>query len=135
MQSLDYKNAERKEFWDALMVVAEAELKEARKQDEVDRARLRGMREPDQDAREDRGVQAAVDMDVQIFLTGQARSISLPATYKQAAHACCMEPAQHARSGLQPTGLTYCRQGILGVFMCSSLGISDVCTAAWYQFA
>ena len=81
MQSLDYKNAERKEFWDALMVVAEAELKEARKQDEVDRARLRGMREPDQDAREDRGVQAAVDMDVQIFLTGQARSNSLPATY------------------------------------------------------
>lgn len=71
MQSLDYKNTERKEFWDALMVVAEAELKEARKQDEVDRARLRGMREPDQDAREDRSVQAAVDMDVQIFLTGE----------------------------------------------------------------
>ena len=53
------------------MVVAEAELKEARKQDEIDRARLRGMREPDQDAREDTAVQAAVDMDVQIFLTGE----------------------------------------------------------------
>ena len=36
LQSLDYKNPERKDFWDALMVVAEAELKEARKQDEVD---------------------------------------------------------------------------------------------------
>ena len=80
MQTLDYKSAERKEFWDALMVVAEAELKEARKQDEVDRARLRGMREPDQDTREDRGVQAAVDMDVQIFLTGQAHFTTLPAT-------------------------------------------------------
>lgn len=71
LQSLDYKNPERKDFWDALMVVAEAELKEARKQDEVDRARLRGMREPEQDTREDTGVQAAVDMDVQIFLTGE----------------------------------------------------------------
>lgn len=71
LQSLDYKNPERKDFWDALMIVAEAELKEARKQDEVDRARLRGMREPDQDAREDTAVQAAVDMDVQIFLTGE----------------------------------------------------------------
>ena len=71
LQSLDYKNPERKDFWDALMVVAEAELKEARKQDEIDRARLRGMREPDQDAREDTAVQAAVDMDVQIFLTGE----------------------------------------------------------------
>ena len=70
LQSLDYRNPERKDFWDALMVVADAELKEARKQDEVDRARLRGMREPDQDAREDTGVQAAVDIDVQIFLTG-----------------------------------------------------------------
>ena len=77
MQSLDYKNHERKEFWDALMVVAEAELKEARKQDEVDRARLRGMREPDQDVREDRSVQAAVDMDVQIFLTGEAHLTAL----------------------------------------------------------
>ncbi|CAK0785772.1 hypothetical protein CVIRNUC_008983 [Coccomyxa viridis] len=71
-QSLDYRNPERKDFWDALMVVADAELKEARKQDEVDRARLRGMREPDQDAREDTGVQAAVDIDVQIFLTGKS---------------------------------------------------------------
>jgi hypothetical protein len=71
LQSLDYKNPERKDFWDALMVVAEAELKEARKQDDIDRARLRGMREPDQDTREDTAVQAAVDMDVQIFLTGE----------------------------------------------------------------
>ena len=84
VQSLDYKNPERKDFWDALMVVAEAELKEARKQDEVDRARLRGMREPDQDAREDRSVQAAVDMDVQIFLTGEARMSSLPGARQQA---------------------------------------------------
>ena len=84
MQSLDYKNPERKDFWDALMVVAEAELKEARKQDQVDRARLRGMREPDQDAREDRSVQAAVDMDVQIFLTGEACTTSVYAAKQQA---------------------------------------------------
>ena len=75
LQSLDYKNPERKDFWDAMMVVADAELKEARKQDEVDRARLRGMREPDQDAREDTGVQAAVDIDVQIFLTGETPNV------------------------------------------------------------
>ena len=75
LQSLDYRNPERKDFWDALMVVADAELKEARKQDEVDRARLRGMREPDQDAREDTGVQAAVDIDVQIFLTGETPNV------------------------------------------------------------
>lgn len=100
MQSLDYKNTERKEFWDALMVVAEAELKEARKQDEVDRARLRGMREPDQDAREDRSVQAAVDTDVQIFLTGESslelstccmpagciRKLRFDRLYQQASH-------------------------------------------------
>ena len=75
LQSLDYRNPERKDFWDALMAVADAELKEARKQDEVDRARLRGMREPDQDAREDTGVQAAVDIDVQIFLTGETPNV------------------------------------------------------------
>jgi len=78
LQSLDYKNPERKDFWDALMVVAEAEVKEASKQDEIDRARLRGTREPDQDAQEDTGVQSAVDIDVQIFLAGEVHFISLP---------------------------------------------------------
>lgn len=91
VQSLDYKNAERKEFWDSLMVVAEAELKEARKQDEVDRARLRGMREPDQDTREDRSVQAAVDMDVQIFLTGEAHLMSGPDKQGQFLHPPCSQ--------------------------------------------
>ena len=42
LQSLDYRNPERKDFWDALMVVADAELKEARKQDEVDPGRGSG---------------------------------------------------------------------------------------------
>ena len=89
LQSLDYRDPERKDFWDALMVVADAELKEARKQDEVDRARLRGMREPDQDAREDTGVQAAVDIDVQIFLTGEPPNILAAQPVRQQSQLFC----------------------------------------------
>ena len=88
LQSLDYRASERKDFWDALMVVADAELKEARKQDEVDRARLRGMREPNQDAREDTGVQAAVDIDVQIFLTGGTSNLLAARRVRQQTVVC-----------------------------------------------
>ena len=134
LQSLDYKNTERKEFWDALMVVAEAEMKEAKKQDEVDRARLRGMREPDQDAREDRSVQAAVDMDVQIFLTGEARLTSLPDQQGQAVDPACLKKVHCDELSTQltpPLPAQSERSHICSLHCIVRLLHLHVCTAAW----
>ena len=75
-----------KEFWDALMVIAEVELQEAVKQDELDWARLRGEPIPAKYAVKEAGLHEAVDSDVQMMLAGgTSRPCLVPPT-----HAECM---------------------------------------------
>lgn len=59
-----------KEFWDALLVIAEVELQEAVKQDELDWARLRGEAIPAKYTVKEAGLHEAVDSDVQMMLAG-----------------------------------------------------------------
>lgn len=71
MQELDNKNAEHAEYWAALAVVAEAELAEAQRQDDADRARLRGEAPAlDDRAGAEAGLHTAVDADIHLMLAG-----------------------------------------------------------------
>lgn len=55
-----------------MMVIAEVELQEAMKQDELDWARLRGEPIPAKYAVKEAGLHTAVDSDVQMMLAGTA---------------------------------------------------------------
>jgi hypothetical protein len=82
IQALDGKDPEHKAFWEALSVVADAELKEAVRQEEADRARLRGESAPD--AEGDRGtLHSAVDTDIHILLAGVERAPTFAAPFPQ----------------------------------------------------
>ena len=70
VQELDSQDPMHKEFWDALMVIAEVELQEAVKQDELDWARLRGESIPAKYTVKEAGLHEAVDSDVQMMLAG-----------------------------------------------------------------
>lgn len=70
MQELDSQDPMHKEFWEALMVIAEVELQEAVKQDELDWARLRGEPIPAKYTVKEAGLHEAVDSDVQMMLAG-----------------------------------------------------------------
>ena len=70
-QELDSQDPMHKEFWDALMVIAEVELQEAVKQDELDWARLRGEAIPAKYSVKEAGLHEAVDSDVQMMLAGE----------------------------------------------------------------
>ena len=68
-------DAERRDFWQALMTVCERELQEAVKQDHIDRARLRGEPVPEQYLQREQGLHSHLDKDVQGMLAG---SLLLP---------------------------------------------------------
>ena len=63
-------DAERRDFWQALMTVCERELQEAVKQDHIDRARLRGEPVPEQYLQREQGLHSQLDQDVQGMLAG-----------------------------------------------------------------
>lgn len=71
-QELDSEDLEHAAWWESLLVVCDEELKEAAKQDDVDRAKLR--RERPLQARRHRevGVHFAVDAEIQSLLAGTA---------------------------------------------------------------
>lgn len=69
-QELDSQDPVHKEFWDAMMVIAEVELQEAVKQDEMDWARLRGEPLPAKYTIKEAGLHESVDSDVQMMLAG-----------------------------------------------------------------
>jgi hypothetical protein len=80
-QALDCKEPEHADFWGALAVVAEAEVAEAARQDEADRARLRGERnvgEPDEAPPREAGLNAAVDTDIHLLLAGALSFLECP---------------------------------------------------------
>ncbi|XP_010243025.1 PREDICTED: cactin [Nelumbo nucifera] len=59
------------EFWEALMVVCDWELAEARKRDALDRARVRGEEPPAELLAEERGLHSSIETDVQSLLQGK----------------------------------------------------------------
>ena len=71
VQELDSQDPVHKQFWDAMMVIAEVELQEALKQDELDWARLRGEPVPAKYTIKEAGLHEYVDSDVQMMLAGR----------------------------------------------------------------
>ncbi|XP_038702255.1 cactin-like isoform X2 [Tripterygium wilfordii] len=62
------------EYWEALMVVCDWELAEARKKDALDRARVRGEAPPAELLAEERGLHSSIEADVRNLLQGKSHS-------------------------------------------------------------
>ncbi|OMO74856.1 hypothetical protein CCACVL1_16427 [Corchorus capsularis] len=60
------------QYWEALMVVCDWELAEARKKDELDRARVRGEQPPAELLEEERGLHSSIEADVKNILEGKS---------------------------------------------------------------
>ena len=73
-QGMDNKEQEHRDWWAALLTVCEAELTEAIRQDEIDRARHRGEPPPPSAMRpREAGVHVSVEQDIHAFLAGKRR--------------------------------------------------------------
>ncbi|CAL9779282.1 unnamed protein product [Musa acuminata subsp. burmannicoides] len=59
------------EYWEALMVICNWELAEARKRDALDRARVRGEEPPPEVLAEERGLHSSIEADVKNLLEGK----------------------------------------------------------------
>lgn len=59
------------QYWEALLVVCDWELAEARKKDALDRARVRGEQPPAELLAEERGLHSSIDADVKNLLQGK----------------------------------------------------------------
>ncbi|EER93274.1 cactin [Sorghum bicolor] len=68
---LDRESQTNVKYWEALMVVCEWELGEARKRDALDRARVRGEEPPPEVLAEERGLHASIEGDVKSLLDGK----------------------------------------------------------------
>lgn len=77
LQELDRYEAQHVEFWEAMATVAEHELAEAQRQEEIDRARVRGEAPPPHLQRREAGWHASIDADVSSMLAGE-HSCTLP---------------------------------------------------------
>ncbi|XP_010683965.2 splicing factor Cactin isoform X2 [Beta vulgaris subsp. vulgaris] len=69
---LDRATPTHVEYWEALMVVCEWELGEARRKDAIDRARVRGEQPPAELLAEERGLHSSIETDVRNFLEGKS---------------------------------------------------------------
>ncbi|XP_075638708.1 splicing factor Cactin [Castanea sativa] len=68
---LDRATPTHVEYWEALMVVCDWELAEARKKDALDRARVRGEEPPAELLAEERGLHSSIEADVRNLLQGK----------------------------------------------------------------
>lgn len=68
---LDRATATHIEFWEAMMVVCDWEIAEARKRDALDRARVRGEEPPAELVAEERGLHTSIESEVQNLLQGK----------------------------------------------------------------
>ncbi|KAI4300384.1 hypothetical protein L6164_033770 [Bauhinia variegata] len=68
---LDRATPTHVEYWEALLVVCDWELAEARKKDALDRARVRGEEPPAELLAEERGLHSNVEADVKVLLQGK----------------------------------------------------------------
>ncbi|CAN8314624.1 unnamed protein product [Cochlearia groenlandica] len=64
----------RVQYWEALLIVCDWELAEARKRDALDRARVRGEEPPAELLAQERGLHAGVEADVRKLLDGKSHS-------------------------------------------------------------
>ncbi|KAJ8754214.1 hypothetical protein K2173_002114 [Erythroxylum novogranatense] len=71
---MDRKTQTHVDYWEALLVVANWELAEARKKDAVDRARVRGEQLPAELLAEERGLHSSIETDVRDLLEGKSSS-------------------------------------------------------------
>ncbi|KDP29219.1 hypothetical protein JCGZ_16608 [Jatropha curcas] len=62
------------DYWEALLVVSNWELAEARKKDALDRARVRGEEPPAELLAEERGLHSSIETDVRNLLEGKSSS-------------------------------------------------------------
>ncbi|KAI0503956.1 hypothetical protein KFK09_014903 [Dendrobium nobile] len=69
---MDRSTETRIRFWEALMVVCNWELAEARKRDALDRARVRGEEPPADILAEERGLHSSIESDVKGLLEGKS---------------------------------------------------------------
>lgn len=68
---MDRKTQTHIDFWEALLVVCNWELAEARKKDALDRARVRGEQPPSELLAEERGLHSSIEADVRNLLEGK----------------------------------------------------------------
>ncbi|RZC49612.1 hypothetical protein C5167_018047 [Papaver somniferum] len=68
---LDRATPRHVEYWDALLVVCDWELAEARKKDALARARVRGNQPPPELLAEERGIHSSIEEDVKKLLHGK----------------------------------------------------------------
>ncbi|PUZ36548.1 hypothetical protein GQ55_9G047000 [Panicum hallii var. hallii] len=68
---LDRESQTNVKYWEALMVVCDWELGEARRRDALDRARVRGEEPPPEVLAEERGLHASIEGDVKSLLDGK----------------------------------------------------------------
>lgn len=69
---LDRETPTHIEFWEAMMVVCDWEISEARKRDALDRARVRGEEPPPELLAEERGLHGSVEGEVKTLLHGKS---------------------------------------------------------------
>ncbi|XP_031123893.1 cactin-like isoform X1 [Ipomoea triloba] len=69
---LDRATETHVQYWEALLVVCNWELSEARKRDAMDRARVRGEHLPPELQAEERGLHSSIETDVKLFLKGKS---------------------------------------------------------------
>ncbi|CAH9056255.1 unnamed protein product [Cuscuta epithymum] len=69
---LDRATETHTQYWEALLVVCNWELAEARKKDAMDRARLRGEHLPPELQAEERGLHSSIEADVKLLLQGKS---------------------------------------------------------------
>ncbi len=139
VQELDSQDPVHKQFWDAMMVIAEVELQEALKQDELDWARLRGEPIPAKYTIKEAGLHESVDSDVQMMLAGRCScDIATQACLLRSPHLCTagiasMRSASELRWLETPILCSFSRSfiGLFGhVFVCSFAHPSMQC---WYH--
>ncbi|PNT31137.1 hypothetical protein POPTR_006G118700v4 [Populus trichocarpa] len=68
---MDRKTQTHIDYWEALLVVCNWELAEARKKDALDRARVRGEQPPSEFLAEERGLHSSIEADVRNLLEGK----------------------------------------------------------------
>ena len=102
-QELDRYENSHVQFWEAMAMVSEHELAESQRQEDIDRARLRG-EEPSGGARhQDTGWHASIDADMSSMFAGPSRRRS------SCCRSCFWLPSGIFNGSLQ--GVSLCRPG------------------------
>lgn len=74
VQELDSEDPEHAAWWEALLDVCRDELQGATRQDEADRVKMKGGRQPEARRQREVGVHSAVDAETQALLAGAPAS-------------------------------------------------------------